>query len=82
MNEKREIADMLLTVTRMMVDEPDEVSVEVVELPHNVVYKLRVAPSDQGKLIGPGKRTERSLRNVLMMAGMKRNLNLILDIAE
>jgi predicted RNA-binding protein YlqC (UPF0109 family) len=82
MNEKQQIAEMLLTVTQMMVDKPDEVSVEVVELPQSVVYKLRVARSDQGKLIGPGGRTERSLRNVLMTAGMKRNLNLILDIAE
>jgi predicted RNA-binding protein YlqC (UPF0109 family) len=82
MNEKQQIADMLLTLTQMIVDKPDEVSVEVVEMPQNVVYKLKVALSDQKTLIGAGGRTERSLRNVLMVAGMKRKLNLILDIAE
>jgi predicted RNA-binding protein YlqC (UPF0109 family) len=40
MNEKQQIADMLLTLTQMIVDKPDEVSVEVVEMPQNVVYKL------------------------------------------
>jgi predicted RNA-binding protein YlqC (UPF0109 family) len=82
MNEKQQIADMLLTVTQMMVDHPGEVSIEVGETPLGIVYKLKVAPSDQAKLIGPGRRTERSLRDVLMVAGMKRNLNLILDIAD
>jgi predicted RNA-binding protein YlqC (UPF0109 family) len=51
-----------------------------VETPHSVVFCLKVAPSDREKLIGPGGHTERSLRNVLKVAGMKRDLNLILDI--
>jgi uncharacterized protein len=66
----------------MMVDSPDEVSVVTVEKPHSVVFRVKVAPSDQGKLIGPNRRTERSLRNVLKVAGMKRNLNVALDISE
>ena len=80
MNEKQQIADMLLTVTQMMVDKPDEVSVEIVETPHSIVFRLKVAQSDRDKLIGPGGRTERSLRNVLKVAGMKRKLNAALDI--
>ena len=82
MNEKQQIADMLLTVTQMMVDSPDEVSVETVETSRGVGFRVKVAPSDREKLIGPGGRTERSLRNVLKVAGMKRNLNVALDISE
>lgn len=82
MNEKQQIADMLLTVTQLMVDKPDEVSVEIAETPHSVVFCLKMAPSDREKLIGPGGRTERSLRNVLTVAGTKRNLNLMLDIVQ
>ncbi len=82
MNEKQQIADMLLTVTQMMVDSPDEVSVEIVEMPQSVVFRLKASVSDQEKLIGVGRRTERSLRNVLMVAGMKRNLNVVLDISQ
>jgi predicted RNA-binding protein YlqC (UPF0109 family) len=82
MNEKQQIADMLLTITQMMVDSPDEVSVEIVEMPQSVVFRLKASVSDHEKLIGAGRRTERSLRNVLMVAGMKRNLNVVLDISQ
>ena len=82
MSEKQQIADMLLTVTQMMVDNPDEVSVGIVETPHNIAFRAKVAPLDREKLIGPGGRTERALQNVLKVAGMKLNLNLILDIEQ
>jgi predicted RNA-binding protein YlqC (UPF0109 family) len=80
MSEKQRIADMLRTVTQMMVDMPDKVSVGIVETPRGVVFRVKVAPSDRDKLIGPGGRTERSLSNVLKVAGMKRKLNAGLDI--
>jgi predicted RNA-binding protein YlqC (UPF0109 family) len=73
---------MLLAVARMIVDKPDEVTVEITEMPQSVVYRLKVAPSDQDKVIGPGRRTERSLRNVLIAGGRKRSLNVVLDIVE
>ena len=82
MNEKQQIADMLLTITQMMVDSPDEVSVEIVEMPQSVVFRVKASVSDHEKLIGVGRRTERSLRNVLMVSGMKRNLNVVLDISQ
>jgi predicted RNA-binding protein YlqC (UPF0109 family) len=73
---------MLLTVTQMMVDLPDEASVGIVETPESAVFRVKVAPSDREKLIEPGGRTERSLRNVLKVARMTHNLNVDLDISE
>jgi hypothetical protein len=82
MDDKQKVAQMLLTVAKMMVDHPDEVSVETVDMPLSVMYRLKVAPSDRGKLIGQGGRTARSLRIVLQAVGMTTKMRIGLDISE
>ena len=76
--------DMRALVEQMakaLVDEPDKVSVTVVE-DDGSVLELRVAPGDLGKVIGKQGRTARSMRTILSAAGMKLNKRFSLEIVE
>ncbi len=78
------IAALLADVTRAIVDEPD--AVEVVELPEgddsSVVFELRVAPDDYGKVIGRGGRTAYALRTVVKVAAAHHDQRVLVDIVD
>ena len=71
----REIAEAL-------VDQPEAVSVEMIEDRESTVIRLRVAHQDLGKVIGKQGRTARSLRTILGAASMKLHHRFSLDILE
>ena len=71
----------LTTFVRTMVDHPDNVEVDVVDGgAANKLFRIRVAATDRGKLIGASGRTARSLRILLSAAGKKYKVALSLDI--
>ena len=77
--------DMRALVEQMakaLVDEPEQVSVQMVEGDQVTVLELRVAPNDLGKVIGKQGRTARSLRTILGAAGMKLHQRFTLEILE
>ncbi|HEY8996370.1 MAG TPA: KH domain-containing protein [Edaphobacter sp.] len=69
-------------VARALVDSPESVSVEAIQEGESTVIRLRVAPSDIGKVIGKQGRTARSLRTILAAASMKLRSRFALDIVE
>jgi predicted RNA-binding protein YlqC (UPF0109 family) len=69
-------------IAKALVDEPDQVSVQVVEGEQGAVLELRVGPNDLGKVIGKQGRTARSLRTILGAAGMKLHKRFTLEILE
>ena len=69
-------------VARELVDAPDEVSVERVELDDAVVLRLHVAQEDIGKVIGRQGRMARALRAVVRTASARSDTRLLLEIAE
>jgi predicted RNA-binding protein YlqC (UPF0109 family) len=77
------IAALLADVTRAIVDEPE--AVEVDELPEDdssVVFELRVAPDDYGKVIGRGGRTAYALRTVVKVAAAHHDQRVLVDIVD
>jgi|HubBroStandDraft_3_1064219.scaffolds.fasta_scaffold869574_2 hypothetical protein len=52
MDENQQIADVLRTVLQMMADLPNEVSVETVETPHGVLFRLKVLRDQTVLVIG------------------------------
>ena len=74
------IADAITNIVKLMVDKPDDVSVEVVTVPGGVVLRYSVAPSDVGKLIGAQGRNARSLRVIAAAIGMGAKVRISLDI--
>ena len=81
MGEAEQTADALANLVRMMVDTPDEVSIEVVKQPTGILFRLSVAVSDVGKVIGKDGRTARALRVIMSAVSKATKQNISLDIA-
>ena len=65
-----------------LVDSPESVSVEAFADGDGTLLRLRVAPTDVGKVIGKQGRTARSMRTILSAASMKMKHRFALDIVE
>jgi uncharacterized protein len=57
--------DLLETIVRSLVTEPDAVTVERYDQGDLVVLELRVAPDDMGKVIGKQGRIAQAIRSVM-----------------
>src|ERR1700733_15807876 len=73
---------LVLEIVQALVDQPDDVSVELIDDHDSTVIRLRVAHQDIGKVIGKQGRTARSLRTILGAASMKLHHRFALDIVE
>jgi uncharacterized protein len=78
----RMMKQLVLEIVRALVDEPNSVTVELVDDRDSTVIRLRVAHQDIGKVIGKQGRTARSLRTILGAASMKLHHRFSLDILE
>ena len=76
------MVDLLEYLARQLVDRPDAVSVTTEERDDALVYRLRVAPEDVGKVIGRQGRIARALRAVVRAGGARERRRLLLEIAE
>lgn len=74
--------ELVESIARSLVDEPESVSVTEVEGEQTTVLELRVAPDDLGKVIGKQGRTARAIRTLLGAAGMKLRKRFVLEILE
>jgi len=74
--------DLVEYVTKLLVDNPDEVVVTEIHSERTTVIELKVAPSDIGKVIGKQGKTARALRTILNAAGRKIGNRCILEILE
>ena len=75
--------ELLEYLARLLVDEPDEVSVDQFEEDDGtVVLELSVADDDYGKVIGRGGRTAAALRTVVKAAAVKENRRVLVDIVD
>ncbi len=70
------------TVCKSLVDNPDEVRVTQIDGEQTTILELRVHQSDLGKVIGKQGRTARAIRTILAAAGMKQKRRFNLEIIE
>jgi uncharacterized protein len=75
------LREVVETIAKALVDNPDEVTVIEVE-GEATVLELRVAPQDLGKVIGKQGRTARAMRTLLRAVGMKSRKRFVLEILE
>jgi predicted RNA-binding protein YlqC (UPF0109 family) len=74
--------DLVVHMARAIVDYPDKVVVtEEIEEDH-IVYRLRVADSDMGKVIGKEGRIANAMRTLLKVAAIRKGTRAILEIGE
>ena len=76
------LKELVETIARAMVDNPDQVSVTEKDGDSTTVLELRVAQQDLGKVIGRQGRTARAIRIILSAAGMRFRKRFVLDILE
>ena len=75
--------DLLLFIVRSLVDEPDRVDItEIEESEDSVLFEIRVAESDMGKVIGRQGRIAKAIRTVVKAASSKSSKKVIVDILQ
>ena len=76
--------ELLISITKGLVDNPDEVSVDVNEPNEEgvIVYHLHVADSDMGRVIGKQGRIAKAIRTLVKSASAKSNVKYNVVIEE
>jgi len=69
-------------VVRNLVDNPDSVSVNVVEGDKATILELSVAPDDIGKVIGKQGRIAKALRTLIAASSSKSGKHVSLEILD
>jgi len=74
--------DLVVTLAKALVDNPDAVEVDEISSGRVIVFQLKVAPQDVGKVIGKDGRTAQAIRTVLQAASVKSDRRVQLDIVD
>lgn len=75
--------EFLEFVVKHIVDNPEQVEIELEEQDaKTILFKLKVAPEDTGKVIGKGGKTARSLRVILTAVASKTGKKVSLKILD
>ena len=82
MGQHSSLSGLIEYLARGLVDHPEEVVVEEVDEPDALVFELKVAEQDLGKVIGKQGRTAKALRTVLSAASSKMRRRVLLEILE
>ena len=72
--------DVLVYLINSLVDEPAAAKLSTSEDGNVVRFKLSVAPSDRGKIIGKEGRVVKSIRTLLQVEAAKSSKKVFLDI--
>jgi len=73
---------LLETIARSLVDQPDAVSITEVGGVHASILELTVAKADLGKIIGKQGRNVKALRTILSAVSAKVKKRTLLEIIE
>lgn len=71
---------ILLDITKAIVEDPDSVSVSEKVSGDTIVLELSVAKQDMGRVIGKEGKIAKSIRTVMRAAANKENKRVIVDI--
>ncbi|MDD2486629.1 MAG: KH domain-containing protein [bacterium] len=72
--------ELLEYLIKSLVDYPDEVEVQPVEGERTVIFEVRVAPDDMGKVIGKHGKIANALRTILKAAATKDGKKVSMEI--
>ncbi len=76
------LKELVEYMAKSLVDNPADVQVTEIGGEQTIVYELRVAKEDLGKVIGKQGRTARALRTILGAASIKLKKRSVLEILE
>lgn len=78
----QQLEDLVLFLTKSLVDEPDKVEVTGTEDDTRVDLEIRVADDDIGKVIGRQGRTIKAIRTVAKAASVKAGKRVSVEIQD
>jgi predicted RNA-binding protein YlqC (UPF0109 family) len=76
------VKELLAYITRNLVDNTDEISINEREFEANTVYELRVAPEDMGKVIGRHGRIAKDIRTIMRAAARLQGKRVSVEIID
>ena len=74
--------DLIEYIAKSLVDDPEAVSLSVIEGEKSTILELRVAENDIGKVIGKHGRIAKAMRTVLQAAAAKSGKHTVLEILD
>ena len=74
--------ELIERIAQELVDQPDQVSVTEIEGGRTVVFELRVAKSDIGKIIGKRGQNVNAIRTILNAVSGKSRKQVVLELIE
>jgi len=74
------VHELVTLIVRALVDQPERVVVNEVDGERSIIFEVRVAPDDLGKVIGKGGRIANALRTLVRAAGAKQRKSIWVDI--
>ncbi|WP_296954237.1 KH domain-containing protein [uncultured Dialister sp.] len=72
--------ELVETLVKALVRNPDAVTVTVVQKGSLEIYQVRVAPEDMGKVIGRKGRIANAIRTVVKAGALRENRKVAVDI--
>jgi hypothetical protein len=72
--------DLVLFISRSLVDHPEQVEVLEVENERGLVLQVKVAPEDVGKVIGKQGRIAKAIRSLVKAASSQETRRIMVDI--
>ena len=72
--------ELIEFMARAIVDYPDEVEVTEEDTEDEIVFHLKVAESDMGKVIGKQGRIANAMRTLLKVAAIRKGARAVLEI--
>ncbi|HEB10247.1 MAG TPA: KH domain-containing protein [Spirochaetales bacterium] len=76
------VKELVEFIARSLVDEPDEVTINMIEGEKSTILELRVAEGDVGKVIGKHGRIAKAVRTILSAAATKTGKRVVLEILD
>lgn len=72
--------ELVEILAKALVDQPEKVTVAMVEKERSCIIELSVAPEDMGKVIGKQGRIAKAIRTVVKAAATKQRKKVIVEI--
>jgi predicted RNA-binding protein YlqC (UPF0109 family) len=74
--------ELVRTIAKSLVDNPEAVDVRMVENDGEVIIELRVAEDDMGKVIGKQGRIAKAIRSVVRAVAMREHKRVNVEILD
>jgi predicted RNA-binding protein YlqC (UPF0109 family) len=76
------VKELIMKIAQAIVDNPEKVSVSIVEGRQSSIVELKLAKEDIGKIIGKQGRNANALRIILNAVAAKEKKRIVLEIME